>query len=160
MNNTTIDLSALFANTTPLLIAFIVSVTIAAACSVLAMYCTLNRYNGHWYTRTKPRHIICTASIALGLIVVGLLIALVYASFPATNSIMDAVEHQTGVTELSCGNVTRGQMRDNTLQCTFSKNGKHYQGVLIVHNKTATLYKSATIEPMPVTTTKTDGGNR
>lgn len=152
MNNTTIDLSALFANATPLLIAFIVSFTIAAACSVLAMYCTSNRYNGRWYTRTKPRHIICATAIALGLIVVGLLIALVYASFPATSSIMDTVEHQTSVTELSCGDVTRGQMRDNTLQCTFGKDGKQYQGVLTIHDKTATLYKSAMMEPMPVTT--------
>lgn len=152
MNDTAIDLSALFANTTPLLIAFAVSVIIATTCSGLAIYCALNRYNGRWYTRDKPRHIICAASIVLILIVVGLLIALLYTSFPATNSIMNTVEHQTGVTELSCGNVTRGQMRDNTLQCTFGKDGKQYQGILIIHDKTATLYKSTMMEPMPVTT--------
>lgn len=151
MNDTIIDLSALFTNTIPLLIAFTVVVIITAACGGLTIYCILNRYNGRWYTRDKPRHIICTASIVLDLIVVGLLIALLYASFPATSSIMDTVEQQTGVTDLSCGTVTRGQMRDNTLQCTFGKNGKQYQGVLTIHGKTATLYKSAMMEPMPVT---------
>ncbi len=40
-------------------------------------------------------------------------------------------------------------MRDNTLQCTFGKDGKQYQGILIIHGKTATLYKSAIMEPMP-----------
>lgn len=155
MNDTTVDLSALFANTTPLLIAFIVVAIIAAACSGLAIYCVLNRYNGRWYTRDNPRHIICATSIGLVLIVVGLLITLLYASFPATSSIMDTVEQQTSVTELSCGSVTRGQMRDNTLQCTFGKDGKQYQGILTIHGKTATLYKSAMMEPMPVTIVKT-----
>lgn len=152
MDDTTIDLSALFTNTTPLLIAFTVFAVIAATCSGLAIYCALNQYNNRWYTRTKPRHIICTASIVLILIVVGLLITLLYASFPATSSIMNTVEQQTGVTDLSCGTVARGRMRDNTLQCTFGKDGKQYQGILIIHGKTATLYKSAMMEPMPVTT--------
>lgn len=151
MNDTAVDLSALFTNTTPLLIAFIVFAIIAAACGGLAIYCALNRYNDRWYARTKPRHIICTASIVLILIVVGLLITLLYASFPATSSIINTVEQQTDVTDLSCGAVARGQMRDNTLQCTFGKDGKQYQGILIIHGKTATLYKSAMMEPMPVT---------
>ncbi len=199
MNDTTVDLSALFTNTTPLLIALIVFAIIAAACGGLAIYCALNRYNDRWYTRDKPRHVICTASIVLILIVVGLLITLLYASFPATSSIINTVEQQTDVTDLSCGAVARGQMRDNTLQCTFvitllyasfpatssiintveqqtdvtdlscgavargqmrdntlqctfGKDGKQYQGILIIHGKTATLYKSAIMEPMPVTT--------
>ena len=152
MDDITIDLSALFTDTTPLLIAFTVFAVIAAACGGLAIYCALNRYNSRWYTRTKPRHIICTASIVLILIVVGLLITLLYASFPATSSIMNTVEQQTGVTDLSCGAVARGQMRDNTLQCTFGKDGKQYQGILTIHDKTATLYKSAMMEPMLVTT--------
>ena len=152
MNDTAVDLSALFTNTTPLLIALIVVAIIAAVCGGLAIHCVLNRYNGRWYTRDKPRHVICTTSIVLILIVVGLLITLLYASFPATNSIMDTVEQQTSVTDLSCGTVARGQMRDNTLQCTFGKDGKQYQGILTIHGKTATLYKSAIMEPMPVTT--------